>query len=113
MTSIEPGRLRHRIAIQAASTTPDAFGQPQQTWTTIWNCWASIEPLSARELYGSGSLAAQAMHKITIRYTAQVALKAGMRAVFFAHAYRIQGFLNSGLENTLVTVTALEVNGGQ
>ena len=103
-----PGSLRHQIAIQAHSSSPDAYGQPVQTWTTIATAWAAITLLTAKEQYASGQLAAQSSHAIMLRFP-PAAVKAGMRVTYGSHVYRIQGVNNLEQRNTWLQLFVLEI----
>lgn len=65
---MDPGRLRHRVVIQAQNTTATSdFGHGYANWTTAATVWASIEPLSGRELFQAKQVQPDATHKIMIR----------------------------------------------
>jgi SPP1 family predicted phage head-tail adaptor len=83
----DPGWLRHRITIEAASETGDEAGGASQTWTTLAAVWARIEPAAAKEAGIGDHLAAVTAHRITIRWRADVA--GGMRAIYRGRIFRI------------------------
>lgn len=62
------GRLRKRIQIQQNTQVQSEDGQPVDTYLTVANVWASIDPVSAREFLTAGQLQGQITHKIGIRY---------------------------------------------
>jgi SPP1 family predicted phage head-tail adaptor len=62
------GKLRQRIDIQTQTEAKDAYGQDVPTWTTAATRWASIEPLSGRELWQAQQIHPDVTHRITIRY---------------------------------------------
>lgn len=43
--------LRERVAIQAATVTQDAYGEPGETWATSATVWASVKMLRGDEPY--------------------------------------------------------------
>ena len=74
--SIQAGRLRHRIQIQRKVPLLDSNGNDQQDpntgetpylWELFHECWAAIEPLSAREFIQSQSIQSQVSARIIIR----------------------------------------------
>jgi SPP1 family predicted phage head-tail adaptor len=108
--SLEPGELRHRIQIQQQTSSPDGFGQPQPTWTTIVDAWARIEALSEKELYQNGQLTSQVSHTITLRYPAGATVTAGMRVTYGSHVYHVQAANNLEQRNTVLKLLVLEIN---
>lgn len=67
------GKLRDRIGFES-KTTVDLT----QTWVATGNqCYASIEPLSARELLQGAQTHSTITHRIRIRY--QAGITAGLR----------------------------------
>lgn len=74
--SLQAGRLRHRIQIQRRVALLDSNGQEQQdpntgevayAWELFHECWAAIEPLSAREFIQSQAIQSQVTARIVIR----------------------------------------------
>lgn len=70
---LRAGRLLHKIALQAKSDGVDGplpSGQPDETWADVaaWaSVSASINPLSARELFAAQSYNSEITHSIRIR----------------------------------------------
>lgn len=80
---IDPGRLRHEVALENATLSPDGMGGHTESWTEIATVFARIEPLDVESRFGAGQTLETASHRFTIRYRADVA--SGMR---FARADR-------------------------
>ena len=57
------GKLRHRVAIQEPVENKDVHGGITRTWRTVDTVWASVEPLSGRELFE----AQQINKRVTVR----------------------------------------------
>lgn len=74
---IDPGRLRHELALEECSYLPDSFGGHTETWAEIASLFAMIEPVSARSVFGAGQSLETVTHRITIRWRGHVA--SGMR----------------------------------
>lgn len=63
------GRLNKRITIQQdTGTSLSAYGEKTTTWTDLYTCWASIQPLRGRELYEAKQVFPQVEGKIIMRY---------------------------------------------
>ena len=107
--ALNPGTLRHQVQIQSVSATPDAFGQPQQTWTTVRTTWARIEEVSLAEKFQVDQLTSAVTHRIICRYT-PAAVQAGMRVVFGSHIYKIQAVANVEQRNVILRLDCLELN---
>lgn len=66
------GTLTSRITLQQPVETRDAYGGVTRTWSTVGNRWASIQPLSMRELSYAGQTQSRATHAVRMRYDADV-----------------------------------------
>ncbi len=63
------GALRHRVAIQRATETLDAFGQTSRAWATLATVWASIEPTGGSETVKGRAIRADQTHEVRMRHT--------------------------------------------
>jgi SPP1 family predicted phage head-tail adaptor len=70
---MQSGRLRHQITLQSPSRTRNAVGEPVTTWTDVATVWASVGPLSARDLFAAQQWQAEVTHRVRIRYAPDVA----------------------------------------
>ncbi len=68
MNALDVGSLRHRLAIQAPTRTPDGYGQAVLSWSTVASRWASVEPLSGRELSQAAQVQADCTHRVRLRW---------------------------------------------
>jgi SPP1 family predicted phage head-tail adaptor len=64
----DPGRLRHRVALQSMTATPDGSGGFSEAWATWTTVWAAVEPLEGTERIRAMQTAADATHRVTLRY---------------------------------------------
>lgn len=64
------GELRHKVTIQSKTESRSDTGQVTYSWSDTATVWASIEPLSGRELEFAQAVHSETDHKITVRYTA-------------------------------------------
>ena len=108
--AIAPGKLRSLVQIQLQTTTPDEFGQPQATWSTIVTTWADIHAITLQEKFQANQFTAEVTHIISLRWTA-VAIAAGMRVLYGSHIYTIQAPANVDERNLLLRLQVLEING--
>jgi SPP1 family predicted phage head-tail adaptor len=81
---IDPGLLRHEVALESASLTPDGMGGHGESWAEIATIFARIEPVSAESGFGAGQTRETATHRFTLRFRDDVV--SGMR---FTRAGRI------------------------
>lgn len=99
--------MRYRMEVQEVVSEPDAMGQPTQIWKTIQVRWASILPLTARELYFTKTVRPETSHRITLRYfaglTSSNRLKMGVRI------FNILGLINENEIKKTWLVDAVEV----
>jgi SPP1 family predicted phage head-tail adaptor len=108
--SINPGELRSRVQIQSESSTPDDFGQPQQTWSTILETRARIRALLTREKFQANQLSSWLTHEIAIRWPSSVTIAPGMRVTCGDHIYMIQGCNNVQQRNVLLLLECVAIN---
>lgn len=70
---INAGKLRHRIQLQQPSVTRDAFQGAVDSFTTVAEVSAQVEPLGGQELFNAQAVLAESTHRVTVRYRADVA----------------------------------------
>ena len=86
------GKLRHRITIETPTETRNAYGEPEVTWGTFKEVWASVEPIRGREFWRAQEQQARVTTRIRIRYLADVTPK--MRIVFGSKTYIINAIID-------------------
>lgn len=111
--AIEPGKLRHFMAIESPTTSRDAYGQPVPgTWNLVRSGWFSIEEVRGREAYQGGQFTSLVSHLITGRWTA-VNVTAAMRVVKSnGQVYKIQSVDNVDQRNVVIRLMCLAINEG-
>lgn len=117
--SIAAGKLRHRIALQSHQYVGQdpVSGEELRDWVTVRECWAAIEPLSARDLIAAQAAQSKATARITIRFADDI--DASLRVLHLRRGkevvYEIEGVLedpNSGLEYiTLLCAKGVSIDG--
>lgn len=86
------GKLRQRIAIQMSTSSPDVAGGFTNVWINFAILWASIEPVSGKELYEAQQVQNEVSHKIRIRYFS--GLTTSMRISFESRIFEIKSIIN-------------------
>lgn len=85
------GDLRHPIEIQRLTEVRDPssgeFGEP--AWQSFANTWASVEPLSAKDLIAAKAAQSEATGRMVIRYRQDVLPT--MRIIYRGEVYSIEG----------------------
>lgn len=66
--NIAAGKLNRRIKIMAPVDTPIGGGNEQRTWKLFYECWASVLPMSAHEVFVYQQLDEQLPYTVTVRY---------------------------------------------
>jgi len=115
-SKIGTGALNRRISILTQSTAQDAAGQPIQTWTTAYSCWANIDILHGQLIYNTGDFVSKATQIITIRFTYSQVFSVGQCITYteattgIVHTYEIQSILNPNQANVWLQFLAYEIN---
>lgn len=65
---ISAGALRRRVQLCKPAPTTNSLGEAVPGWTVVYTTWASIEPLSGRELWQAVQVQADVTHKVRVRY---------------------------------------------
>lgn len=103
------GRLRHSVTIQQPSGSRDDHGQRATAWGNLATVWASINPISSRELIAVSQLQMDVTHKIILRYETMLAsISHGWRIVFGTRAFDIQGVRNIDERNRTLELLCVE-----
>lgn len=103
------GKLRHRVTIQqrtAASPTNYPSGEKDASWTTYLTVWASVEPLSGRELFAAQQVTSDVNVRIRMRYRDGVTAK--MRVSFNSKIYDIVAVINREERNVELELLCTE-----
>jgi len=89
---MRPGQLRHRISIQTNTPTTNDFNEEVEGWSTDATTWASIEPMSGKELVNAQQVVANITHKIIIRFRSGIAPQ--QRILFGSRIFNIESVIN-------------------
>ncbi len=113
------GKLNRRIAIQSQSSVQDEYGQPRQTWTTVYSCWAEISVQNSQLINATAEFIAKVTHRIILRYSSSVVIAANQRVVYIqpttnvTHTYNIETVMNTVQANKEIVLLAYELNGAE
>ena len=101
------GRLRHRVRIEEQVQGRDAYGAVTKTWAPLMEVQASIDSVSARELFAAGSDAGEETWRITLRRIPSLHLDGTYRAIDVDSGaeYDIRAVLDSH-QRDMLTLTA-------
>lgn len=85
---VDPGRLRHEVALEEPVTAPDGAGGYSESWVETARFFAAIEPLQARSLFGADRRLETESHRILLRHRPDV--RPGMRFFWRGRALMIR-----------------------
>jgi len=100
------GPLRHRVTFQNRVTTKDAFGQLTESWSDLFTVWASVEPISGRELLAAQQTLGEITHRIRTRY--RDGITAATRVLFNGRIFDIESSINDKEKNAYLEIMAKE-----
>lgn len=107
---MNPGKLRHRVAILQKQTTIDPDGYPIETWVAAATVWASVEPIAGREYFQAAAVQAQHQVRFTMRYRNDIT--PDMRLQYDGQDYEIKAILDLGGRRTWLQVMGEVITGG-
>lgn len=103
-----PTRLRHVVEFQEKRVVVDEDGERTEEWVTVLpRVYASIEPLSVRDLMAAGAEQSRIASRIVVRY--REGLHHGMRIVHRGQVFDILGIQpdnRSGIEYLTIPVSS-------
>lgn len=77
---MDAGKFDQRITLQTATLSRDAVGGPVETWADTVTVWASIRPLSGKQIAQAQQVGAVVSKALTLRWRSDVT--AAMRVKF-------------------------------
>ena len=103
------GPLNKRVAIRSASTTRDAYGEPIASWSTDATVWASVEPLSGRELVSAQVQHAETTHRVRMRYQPNTTVTAEKRLLYDSRVFEIISVINRKEKKLMLELLCKEI----
>jgi len=83
------GPMKKRVAIRSATAVQDEYHENTLTWATDATVWASIEPLSGRELVSAQQQHAETTHRVRMRYQPGITVTAEKRLLYDSRVFEI------------------------
>lgn len=96
-------QLNHMIEIQRRGQAKDSVGQLKETWKNAGKVWASIRPVSGREITAH---LAEITHAIILRHGVTIAPRD--RIKFGARIFDVVSVLNTGERNRYLRLMSIE-----
>ncbi len=109
------GKLNRRIQVQQQGVNQDSYGQPIQTWYTVYTCWANIDVQRSQLIYSTAEFINKNTVRVWIRYTWSLVFSTGDRLVYtepttgVVHTYEIQSVLNPEQSNVWIQFLVYEL----
>lgn len=100
------GKLRHKVTLQSKSETRDDTGQVFRDWSDTATIYASVEPLSGRELVNAQAIESETTYRITIRHLAGVTTE--QRIKFGSRYFEILSVINPEERNIMLQLMCKE-----
>ncbi|KKM90813.1 hypothetical protein LCGC14_1234850 [marine sediment metagenome] len=100
------GKLRHRVTIEVLSSSQDAAGQETGAWSTFASRWASVQPLTGKELFSARQFHADITHRVRMWYLSGVVPK--MRIAFDSRLFNIIYVRNADERNKELEILCVE-----
>ena len=94
---MKAGQLRNLITIQSAVEHQNPQGESIVTWSDVADVWASVHPLSGRELFNAQQVQPDITHEVKLRYYG--ALTAKHRFLHDGRALNIESVADTNERN--------------
>lgn len=107
------GALRHTIAIQEQTDTPDGMGGATVTWANVSGMGAvpaAIWPLKSAERLESLKLENEVTHRIRIRYRSGITTKMRINWSDKGRVFNVTGSINPDERNIMLEMLCIEEN---
>jgi SPP1 family predicted phage head-tail adaptor len=89
---MKAGDLNRRVTLQSPSGISDALGERTTVWTDQTSVWASINPLTVREILAAGELHSETSHRVRIRYSLLAStITSAWRIMYGTRIFVLQG----------------------
>ena len=106
---IPAGKLNKRITITKPTADPDQneYGEVTSSDSEVATVWASIEPVSARDMEVAKAFKSTVSHKVTIRHHSDVDY--GYAVEWNGRTFSINGILNPNFDDSELILFCSEV----
>lgn len=99
-------RKNQRITLEALTTSLDEHGIEASTWTTVAECWASVEHRNGSQKWTGGGYTAETTELFRINWNPAVNPDPSMRLVWNGETHDIISASNINEENREVEIRA-------
>jgi SPP1 family predicted phage head-tail adaptor len=107
MKPYNPGRMDRRITVQSFTTTQNAIGEPEKTWTALYtDISAEVAQVGGREYFSADQRVAEADCRFYIRYRGDITEQ--MRIVYDGKTYDIKHIREIGRRERLEILAKAE-----
>lgn len=101
--------LRHRVDLQVEMGPLSPGDDSRERWKTYEQRWASVVPLSGRELFTDQQVHAQVTHKIGMRWKSGIQPAPTHRVKWGSRVFNIVSAINVGERNREIELVCIEV----
>lgn len=101
------GPLRHRIALQSSTPMQGEYGSEELVWSTYATVWASVEPLSGKELLNAQQQQAETTVRVRLRYLSTVTTE--HRILYASRTFEIVSLINWMEKNKRIELLCKEI----
>lgn len=106
---MRPGKMRHRVALQRYTATQNSHGEEAKTYTALDTVWASVEPLTGKELLSAQQTESSIDLRVRVRYSSTIStLRPKDRVVFGSRTFEILSVINPGERNAQLELMCKE-----
>lgn len=106
MSGTDAGKLRHRVAIEAAVRTSDLGGGADESWVTVAEAWAEILPASGNETLVGEQISGRVTHVVHLR--AGIGVEPSMRMRLGTRVFEIRSVIDLGERRRWIRLLAEE-----
>ena len=104
---MQAGKLRHRVSLQELARNQSVTGEMIPSYAPYATVWASVEPLTGRELEFAQQITAETNYRVTIRYNSKVDVE--HRVVFGDNTFEVTSVVNPDERNEQLFLMCKEV----
>ena len=100
--------LRHQITVRQKTLVDDGYGGQTETLTTVYETWAAIWPVNAKETRENMRTESNVTHNIRIRYRSGITH--AMIIVFGSRTFEIKSIINVEERSIMLDLVCNEQN---
>ena len=125
-----PGKRNRRICIQSntgmsgasgggCATSVDEFGEPIDTWNTVYECWAAMNFTTGKQIYSTAQFTTKTAYNIEVLWNPNFVFQPDQRVVYkeqssgVTHTYVIESISNPDQANKTVVILAYELGAAE